>query len=360
MRVGILGGGQLGWMTILEGRKLGFEFFVLDPDPKAPASRIADEWFPPEKVEEFIKQCDVITYEFEHLRQDVLEKVYDLTTPSLSVLELKRSRIREKEFYRKRGYPTVDFTTASWMELRKKVEEFGPPCVVKAEKMGYDGKGQYRVYYTEDVEAILKNHSQEEVFLIERLVDFSFEFSLIGVRDRKGFLKLYPLTVNHHEGGILLYNHTRNFSVREAESIVQSLMEELNIVGLLAVEFFYTWDGKVLINEFAPRPHNTGHYSLDGCYTSQFENLLRAICGLPLGSTRLKCPSGMVNILGLAIDEVDLSGILSIEGSRLYWYGKEKKQRRKMGHINVVASTEQELEDKLERVLNSLYSHEPS
>ncbi len=360
MRVGILGGGQLGWMTILEGRKLGFEFFVLDPDPKSPASKISDRWFPPDRVEEFIKTCDVITYEFEHIHQEVLEKVYDFTTPSLNVLETKRSRIREKEFYRKRGYPTADFTIASWKDLREKIEDFGLPCVVKSESLGYDGKGQYRVYYLEDVEDILKNHTEGEKFLIERFVDFSFEFSLIGVRDQKGNSKLYPLTVNHHEGGILLYNQTRSFSIKEAEEIVLSLMEDLDLVGLLAVEFFYTWDGKVLINEFAPRPHNTGHYSLDACYTSQFENLLRAICGLPLGSTRLKLPSGMVNILGLSLEDMDLSSLLSFEGAKLYWYGKDKKTKRKMGHINMTASTEQELEERIEKIVNLLYSHEPS
>ncbi len=360
MRVGLLGGGQLGWMTILEGRKLGFEFFVLDPNPKASASKIADWWFPPDRVEEFIRVCDVITYEFEHINQEVLDKVYDLTTPSLNVLEIKRSRIREKEFYRVRGYPTADFSTASWIDLRKKVKDFGLPCVVKSEGLGYDGKGQYRVYYLEDVDKILKNHSEGEKFLVEKLVDFSFEFSLIGVRDKRGNSKLYPLTINHHEGGILIYNQTRNFSIREAEEIVLSLMEDFNLVGLMAVEFFYTWDGRVFINEFAPRPHNTGHYSLDGCYTSQFENLLRAICGLPLGSTKLKTPTGMVNILGLSLENMDLYSLLSMEGTKLYWYGKEKKPRRKMGHINVLASTEQEIEEKLEKIVNTLYSHEPS
>ncbi|MFN3264515.1 MAG: 5-(carboxyamino)imidazole ribonucleotide synthase, partial [Aquificaceae bacterium] len=275
-------------------------------------------------------------------------------------LEIKRSRIREKEFYRKRGYPTADFTLSGWGSLKDTVREFGLPCVVKAEKLGYDGKGQYRVYYLEDLDNILKNHSQEESFLIERFIDFSFEFSLIGVRDRKGNSRIYPLTVNRHEGGILLYNQTRSLAIREAEDMLLSLMEDFALVGLMAVEFFYTWDGRVLLNEFAPRPHNTGHYSLDGCYTSQFENLLRAICGLPLGSTRLKSPSGMVNILGLSLEDMDLHSILSMDGTKLYWYGKERKPKRKMGHINLVAGTEQELEERLEKIVNTLYSHEPS
>ncbi|MDW8095535.1 MAG: 5-(carboxyamino)imidazole ribonucleotide synthase [Aquificaceae bacterium] len=360
MHVGILGGGQLGWMTVMEGKRMGFKFFVLDHDPESPASKVADRWFPPERVEDFIKASEVITYEFEHIPQEVLEKVYDLTIPSVNLLELKRSRIREKEFYRKEGYPTPDFIISSGDKLREDIKTFGLPCVVKAEKLGYDGKGQYRVLYSEDVDYILKNHHSEEKFLVERLVDFNFEFSLIGVRDSRGNRKIYPLTVNHHEGGILLYNSTRALQIKEAEEILLSLMENLNLVGLLAVEFFYTWDGKVLINEMAPRPHNTGHYSLDGCYTSQFENLLRAVCGLPLGSTRLKAPSGMVNILGLSLEDISLQELLSVDGSKLYWYGKSKKPRRKMGHINITATTEQELEEKIERLLNLIYSHEPS
>ncbi|MCS7308490.1 MAG: ATP-grasp domain-containing protein, partial [Aquificaceae bacterium] len=195
MHVGILGGGQLGWMTVMEGKRMGFKFFVLDHDPESPASKVADRWFPPERVEDFIKASEVITYEFEHIPQEVLEKVYDLTIPSVNLLELKRSRIREKEFYRKEGYPTPDFIISSGDRLSEDIKTFGFPCVVKAEKLGYDGKGQYRVLYSEDVDYILKNHHSEEKFLVERLVDFNFEFSLIGVRDSRGNRKIYPLTV---------------------------------------------------------------------------------------------------------------------------------------------------------------------
>ncbi len=360
MRVGILGGGQLGWMTILEGRKLGFDFFVLDPDPKAPASRVADRWFPPERVEEFIRECHVITYEFEHIEEEVLKKVYDLTTPSLSVLEVKRSRLEEKGFYRRRGYPTADFTYAGYEELERVVKDFGLPCVVKSERLGYDGKGQYRIYQQEDIKKVLSNHAPGERFLVERLIDFNFEFSIIGVRDAKGNTRLYPTTINYHERGVLLYNKSTSLKIKEAEEIVLSLMEDLNLVGLLAVEFFYTWDGRVLINELAPRPHNTGHYSLDACYTSQFENLLRAICGLPLGSTKLKASGGMVNLLGVSLEDFDLHRLLSIEGAKLYWYGKEKRPGRKMGHVNLVAHSEQEVEEKIEKLLEIIYHHEPS
>lgn len=355
MRVGILGGGQLGWMTILEGRKLGFEFFVLDKDPKAPACKVADACFTPEQVETFLKSCDVITYEFEHIERELVEKVSHLLSPSAEALELKSSRTQEKSFYRKMGYPTAEFISAKGEELYKRLAEFGLPAVVKAEKLGYDGKGQYLVKSLLQIDDILKNHPKDENFLVERFVNFLFEFSPIGVRNKRGDIKVYPMTINHHEKGILLYNYTSDMYIKEAHNILMSLMEDLNIVGLLAIEFFFCQNGKVLINETAPRPHNTGHYTLDGCYTSQFENLLRAIVNLPLGSAKLKLPSGMVNLLGVAMQDIDIEGLLSIQGVKLYWYGKEKRERRKVGHVNIVANTQKEVEETIKSVLYLIY-----
>ncbi|MGB9874071.1 MAG: ATP-grasp domain-containing protein, partial [Hydrogenobacter sp.] len=196
MRIGILGGGQLGWMTILEGRKLGFEFFVLDKDSKSPACKVADSCFTPEQVETFLKSCDVITYEFEHIEQDLVEKVSHLLSPSAEVLRLKSSRLREKSFYRKMEYPTTEFTFAKGEELYKRLAEFGLPAVVKAEKLGYDGKGQYLVKSLLQVDEIFKNHPKDENFLVERFVSFLFEFSLIGVRSKRGDIKVYPMTIN--------------------------------------------------------------------------------------------------------------------------------------------------------------------
>ncbi len=354
MRVGILGGGQLGWMTVLEGRRLGLEFYVLDKDPKAPACRVADRFFPPEDVQEFAKLCDVITYEFEHLGEELLKSVEGKLKPSLDVLELKKSRVREKLFYSRHAYPTARFTYAKAKDLREAVKSFGMPCLLKTERLGYDGKGQYRVMSLQDVEDALKNHGEDELFLIEEYVEFDFEYSVIGVRDAKGNMRTFPPTLNYHREGILLYNMTALEDLEEGRRMVESLMEELNIVGLLAVEFFYV-RGKSLINEMAPRPHNTGHYTLDACYTSQFENLLRAVCGLPLGSTRLKAYGGMLNLLGVSLEELDLDSLLSLEGTKLYWYGKEKRPRRKMGHINVVSHDYQELRTTLLMLKDAVY-----
>ena len=362
MNVGILGGGQLGWMTILEGRKLGFNFYVLDKDPKAPASRVADRWFPPEKAEEFYSICDVITYEFEHIEEEILSKVEDKVVPNLAALELKQSRGEEKSFLYRNGYPVARFRRGKLGQLRELLREVGLPAVVKSERLGYDGKGQYRVYEEGEVEGILSRHSEEESFVVEEFVDFQREVSAVGVRDSEGRVKVFPLTENVHEEGILLYNRTaeRLPYEREVVGIVSQLIEDLGIVGLLAVEFFVTKEGKVLINEFAPRPHNTGHYTLDGAYTSQFENLLRAITGLPLGSTKLKLPSGMVNILGMSKEELPTEEILKIEGTKVYWYGKTKKIRRKMGHVNVVSRSVSDMEIKLDKLLRILYEREPT
>ncbi len=356
MRVGILGGGQLGWMTILEGRKFGFSFYVLEKDPSFPACKVADRCFLPEQVEEFIKNCEVITYEFEHINENVLQSVADKLSPSVDVLNLKRSRLAEKTFYAKNRYPTAKFTYAKVSELKEAIKSFGSPAVLKTDKLGYDGKGQYKVNSLDDISQIQKAHKPDEIFLIEEYIDFDFEYSVIGVRDKKGSVKVYPPTINFHNEGILLYNYTSLEDLAEGKEIVKALMEDLKIVGLLAVEFFFV-KGKTLINEMAPRPHNTGHYTLDACFTSQFENLLRAMCSYPLGSTELKAYGGMLNLIGIGAEDIDLDSILSIEGAKLYWYSKDKRPRRKVGHINVVEKKHADLLRKLDSLREIIYAN---
>lgn len=355
MRVGILGGGQLGWMTILEGKKLGFEFLVLEENTRAPACKVADGCFTKERLEEFFRLCDVITYEFEHVDEEVLNFVSPKLLPSIDVLKIKRSKVQEKLFLERLGYPVPRFTHCTLKDLKNKLEEFGLPAVVKSESFGYDGKGLYRVYTLEDIQSIIQNHKPDEVFLVEELIDFDFEISIVGARDKEGNILTYTPTYNYNHSGILLYNYTLEEDVKQAEEIFMQLAEDLRYVGILAIEFFYV-KGKVLINEIAPRVHNTGHYTLDGSYTSQFENHVRAICGLPLGSTKLKAPSGMVNLLGLSLEDIPIHELLSIEGTKLYYYGKEKRPRRKMGHVNVVSEDYQSLKEKVQKVLQTIYT----
>ncbi len=360
MNVGILGGGQLGWMTILEGRKFGFNFFVLEDKEGAPACRIADGCFKSSQVEEFYKLCDVITYEFEHINDDIVERVQDKLLPNPQALFIKKSRIREKNFIKKLGLPAPEFREATTETLKEKVLELGLPVVVKAETLGYDGKGQYLVKELKDLEQIFRNHGKGDRFIVEEFVNFISEISCIGVRSKEGNLKFYPIPFNKHTEGILLYNYVPYKSLKEAEEITATLMEELNVVGVFTVEFFLLEDGRILINEFAPRVHNTGHWTLDGACTSQFENLLRAITGLPLGSTELKIPTAMVNILGLDIKEIEKEEILKIDGTKLYWYGKKKKPRRKVGHINIQDKNVENLQYKIQKVLKLLYYTETS
>ncbi len=354
MNIGIIGDGQLGWMTIFENRKLGFNFFVLGSSSDAPASKIADRFFRYEEYQDFFRSIDRVVIEFEHIPDFVFQKLKDY--PNYKALDLKRSRIKEKNFLKNMGYPLAKFSYSSGYQLKEKLKEFNLPVIIKAEKLGYDGKGQYLVQDVSQIdENILKNHSFEESFIIEEFIDFQYEVSVIGVRDGKGNKKVYPISYNYHESGILLYNYAPFMENKELSEIVYSLMDDLEIEGLLAVEFFITKDDKLLINEFAPRPHNTGHYTMEGSFSSQFENLVRAVAGLPIGSTETKIPAGMVNILGKSLEDFDLNEILKIEGSQLYWYGKEKKTRRKMGHINIVDKDISNLKSKIKSILEIIY-----
>ncbi len=349
MNIGIIGDGQLGWMTIFENRKLNYNFFVLGNNPDAPASKIADRFFRYEDFEDFLKISEEIVFEFEHIPEFVFEKLEKY--PNFEALKIKRSRISEKIFLKNKGYPVAEFSYVYGHNLKEKIKDFKFPVVVKAETLGYDGKGQYVVKRELDISEILKNHSLNESFIIEEFVKFKYEVSAIGVRDKKGNTDIYPVSFNYHEDGILIYNYAPFIEDKRINEIVLSLMEDLDITGLLAVEFFIDENGNPIINEFAPRPHNTGHWTMDGAYTSQFENLIRAVSNIPIGSTKPKLPAGMVNILGKALEDIDINSILEIEGTKLYWYGKTKKERRKMGHINLVSDNIETVKEKLNQIL---------
>ena len=353
MNIGIIGDGQLGWMTIFESRKLNFNFFVLGNNPEAPASRIADKFFYYEDVDQFLEIVDDFVFEFEHIPDFVFEKVQN--HPNHKALEIKRSRISEKKFLQEKGYPVAKFSYAYGHNLKEKLKEFKLPVVVKAETLGYDGKGQYIIKNEYDLNPIFQNHSLNEGFIIEEFIDFESEVSTICVKDKKGNKKIYPISFNYHKEGILVYNYAPFMESREINEIVSSLIDDLEINGLLAVEFFMTKDKKPIINEFAPRPHNTGHYTMDASYCSQFENLIRSISNVPLGSTKSKTPAGMVNILGKSLNDFDIGKIMEIEGTELYWYGKTKKEKRKMGHINVVDSDINNLKAKIQTINQLIY-----
>lgn len=361
VRIGILGGGQLGWMMILENRKYPIKFYVMD-SPEAPACRVADKCFKPDEYREMIDSVDIVTFEFEHVYGEAIKYAHEIgkLVPSIESIELKRQRWRERVFYKEHGIPTPRFFIAQNAEEVYKLakNEFNYRCVVKQSTGGYDGKGQFFIKSKTDLDSNIDAIKRiSDIFIVEELVEFDYEASIIAVRSSDGVFKAYPPTYNYNEKGILVYNYgpIRNEAVSiKMMEIGKKLAESLNYVGVMGIEFFVRGD-EVLVNEFAPRVHNTGHYTLDAAFTSQFENHVRALLGLEPGQTKLLSYGGMVNILGLHNPPLDV-----LKYGKLYWYGKnEARKRRKMGHINVVGDTIEEVRDKINKIMNILYPNGP-
>lgn len=347
----ILGGGQLGWMMVLEGLKFPLSFYVYG-DREDPACKIANCF--KEEYRKVIEECDVVTYEFEHVDDQPLELARDLNklVPGINAVELKRARHLEKEFLRREGLPVPRFVTVRGGDeaLRILRDEFNGTGVIKRSKGGYDGKGQF--FIRGDAEKYSFLREENDYFVVEELVNFDYEASIIAVRRGNEF-RAYPPTFNYNEKGILVYNYGP-FGNEEMVKIAEELTRRLNYTGVMGIEFFVK-DGKVLINEFAPRVHNTGHYTLDGAEVSQFEQHVRALAGLELGSTSVLTFSGMVNILGIANPPMEILRIGTV-----YWYGKsEARKRRKMGHVNVLGGDLAEVKEKIENVMNILYPNGP-
>ncbi len=358
-RVGIMGGGQLGWMMILEGRKLGLSFGVLDPDPAAPAARAADVAFRPEGWRDFLSWSDVVTYEFENVDSGIALEAESrgILRPGLAPLLAKQDRSLEKRLLLDLGIPTADFRVArSPEELAELVRARGP-LMAKATYGGYDGKG---VRPVRDPGEALSLDLRYPV-VAEELIDVESEISVVVARSRREEA-VYPAAENHNLEGILLYSvaPASGAAAEEASGIALRLARALDYVGVLAVEFLVSRDGRILVNEFAPRVHNTGHWTLCGAATSQFENHVRAILDMPLGSTELLRPAGIVNVLGVSREALKVREVLSIPGTKLWWYGKsEARPRRKMGHVCVVAGSEDELRRRVREVLAAVYEGSP-
>ena len=316
--VGCLGGGQLGRMLALAGAPLDVRMRFLDPASDACAGEVGElivgAYDDPACLDRLAAGTDAVTYEFENVPVDAARSVG--AVPGPRALELGQDRLVEKELFRRLGIPTAPFGS---------VDEVGAPALVKSRRLGYDGKGQRIV---ESIEAIGGDE------LAERIVPFRRELSIVAVRGATGETGFYPLVENEHRGGILAVSRAPAPSApqREAVEIAGRLLEELGYVGVVAVELFDV-GGELLANEFAPRVHNTGHWTIDGAETSQFENHLRAILGLPLGATRARGASVMVNLVG---GTPPLERLLSIPGARVHLYGKEPKPGRKLGHVTLV------------------------
>ena len=324
--VACIGGGQLGRMLALAGLPLGLSFRFLDPAPDACAGAVGElvvgEYGDVDALDRLAAGADVVTYEFENVPVASAARVG--AVPGVAALERGQDRLHEKELFRSLGIPTARFGD---------LETTGLPALVKTRRLGYDGKGQRRV------DAIEQLRDEE---LAEELVPFERELSILGVRGRDGETRFWPLGENVHRDGILRV--TRAPADRapqaEAEGICTALLDALGFVGVLAVELFEV-GGQLLANELAPRVHNTGHWTIDGAATSQFENHLRAILGLPLGSTDARAPSVMVNLIS---DVPSLASLAALPGAHAHLYGKQPRPGRKVGHVTLVDPDEETVE----------------
>jgi 5-(carboxyamino)imidazole ribonucleotide synthase len=316
--VACIGGGQLGRMLGLAGIPLGLAFRFLDPAPDACAGDVGElvvgEYADLEALDRLVAGADVVTFEFENVPVEAAERVG--AVPGPAALEGGQDRLREKELFRSLGIPTARHGTLA---------ETGVPALVKSRRLGYDGKGQRRV---DAVGPLAEGELAEEV------VPFDRELSIVGVRGRDGETRFWPLAENVHRDGILRVTRAPadDAPQAEAESICAALLEALGYVGVLAVELFDV-GGRLLANEFAPRVHNTGHWTIDGAETSQFENHLRAILGLPLGGTAARAPCVMINLIG---DAPALEALLALPGAHVHLYGKGPRVGRKVGHVTLV------------------------
>ncbi|WP_242772857.1 5-(carboxyamino)imidazole ribonucleotide synthase [Brevibacillus parabrevis] len=354
--LGILGGGQLGRMIALAGRAMGYRFVTMDPTVDAPCGQTADRqivasYDDVEAAMQLASVSDVISYEFENVDAQVAEVLesHAYVPQGSRLLRITQNRISEKTAIREIGIPVAPFrVVGSLQDLQGAVAELGLPAVMKTATGGYDGKGQWVLRSEDELAEAYETLSKAGTELIvEQFVPFQMELSVIAARNPDGELAVFPTSENIHQENILHLSIVPARVVPEvkarAEEIARTIVEKLDVVGLIAVEMFLTTDGQLYVNELAPRPHNSGHYTMDACVTSQFEQHVRAVCNLPLGSTELLSPVVMVNILGEhlqpVIDQIDKLP----RTAKLHLYGKaESKAKRKMGHINVLAPTVEE------------------
>ncbi|NGP46066.1 5-(carboxyamino)imidazole ribonucleotide synthase [Bacillaceae bacterium SIJ1] len=347
--IGIIGGGQLGRMMAISAKQMGFRIAVLDPDKEGPAAQVADHviaapYSDMEAAKALADISDRITYEFENIDSTVLEWLEQngKLVQSASLLQLTQHRVKEKRAIEKSGCQVASYRAVATMaDLDDGLAALGFPAVLKTCTGGYDGKGQHVIRSAEDIKDAGELLTKGDCVL-EQWVPFQAEVSVIVTRSTDGEVQTFPVAENKHIHNILAVTQVpAQFDqtvLDHAEQLARQLARELKLVGTLAVEMFVTEDEQLLINELAPRPHNSGHFSIEGCETSQFEQHIRAICGWPLGSTVLRQPSAMINVLGQHLPHV-LEGVKTFSPhAHLHLYGKEEaRAQRKMGHVTITA-----------------------
>jgi len=360
--LGVLGGGQLGAMFATTARRLGYAIAVWDPDPDAPAHRLADHSFlqpftDSSARQDFVRRVRAVTYEWENVPAELCEQLEREVPvrPSSQVLRVIQDRIEQKTFLQTHGLSVPTFHAISSPEELGRQTVLGYPLICKTATAGYDGKGQWKIARAEECAVV----QQDLVrimrpglrWILEAWLPFEREVSILVVRSLEGTMRTYPVVENVHEGGILRQStipaDVSATVADQAATMACRAVEVLGGIGVFCVELFLMADGRLLINEVAPRPHNSGHYSLDACTVSQFEQQVRTLCGLPLGEVRLLTPAVMVNLIGddvrLATESPGVQEVLRESGAVVHLYGKRTiRAKRKMGHISFLAPTRDE------------------
>jgi 5-(carboxyamino)imidazole ribonucleotide synthase len=365
--IGIFGGGQLGRMTAMAARAMGYRIQVLDPDPAAPARFVVDAcieatWDDTREAANLARGCDVVTLEIEQISLKSMDAAASFAPvrPGRAMLAVIQNRIEQKDWLKKHGFPVGDYRAVrSQDELREAVQALGGRVFCKSATGGYDGRGQGKVGFREgaDPEAELRGAWEalgEKAGVVEKAVELEREISVLVARSPSGEVKVYPPAWNHHENQILAWSvmpaPLTGEIAEEASGLAEEIADTFQLEGILAVEMFVTTDSKLLVNELAPRPHNSYHASERASVTSQFEQLVRAVCDLPLGEVDVVQPCAIANLLGdvwLNEDgsarEPHFDAALSVEGVRLHLYEKHRPRRgRKMGHLSAVGATADE------------------
>jgi 5-(carboxyamino)imidazole ribonucleotide synthase len=355
--IGVLGGGQLGRMLAQAAQTLGYRVHVYEPQIHCPAGAVANHevnasYQDADALLDFARGVDVVTYEFENIPAAALAVIAPLVPlhPSAEVLHTTQNRQREKAWLKANGLPHVAYAEALDGDIAPAVAQVGLPCVVKTADFGYDGKGQMKLSTAADLEQAVAIFRGRRC-VVEAWCEFSCELSVIVARSTTGETRAFPVSENIHTHHILDFSivpaRVPTAVAEAAEALAARIAEKIGVVGLLAVELFLTTAGELVVNELAPRPHNSGHWSLDGGETSQFEQHVRAVCGLPLGAVAVREPTVMVNILGDAWKWADgkvvgaprWAAILAAPRAKLHLYGKaEPRPGRKMGHFTVRAA----------------------
>lgn len=354
--IGVLGSGQLGRMFAIAARRMGYRVHTFSPDSDTPTGQVSDHeinasYDDLDAVREFARGVAVVTFEFENVPAATVEaaSAFAPVRPGGQVLHTAQHRLREKNFLAGNGFPVAPFRHVRALdELRAALEEIGYPAILKTAGFGYDGKGQSKIIAPDDIESAFAALNGSEAVL-EAFVDFAGEVSVVAARGLDGAFAHYGVMGNEHRSHILDVTvapaAVSAKVAREAVEIARAILAALDVVGVMCVEFFLTRDERLLVNELAPRPHNSGHLTFDACVTSQFEQQLRAVCGLPLGATEQLRPAAMANLLGdlWQEGEPDWAAACAYPEVKLHLYGKlEARRGRKMGHLTALAATPEE------------------